>query len=1112
MSRNTIKDSGARNRIIDEIDQNFFVEAGAGSGKTTMLVERMLAMVKAGADISQICAITFTKPAAGEFYKRFHEKLAENAETNTRCAKALQNINLCFMGTIDSFCQMILSEHPFEAELPATTVVMSDEEKNQLFNRFFFQAGRGAYGKELKELIKCFRETQEKPMYAFAAGIDVFMNNRNVNFVYSKTSIPDINIKYASEKTYLLQILDIMKTNRDKLVNNDVADSRKAWEELESVEAVAKDDWNAVFENLAKILPKFSKIRLKHTDLSSYENVFKSSFVENGKKKKWFAFNGNLNNIVEKLKNYKNELAELKDAYKYSIAMELFSKCVPHIANEMVKAGKLPYFEYLYRLRNLLKKDVENGGKLISYISKRHRYFLIDEFQDTNPLQAEIFFYLTSDKQEIEWTKCVPRKGSLFIVGDPKQSIYRFRSADVSSFILVKNLFREPVGEVLKLTSNFRSTNMLCKYFNEVFGNLLPKDETYQSAFESIPLPVQRPNEYTGVYTYSAESKGDKQTEKEDKQIKKEDNKQIGRLISKLVNNNDYLIKLREEDLPRTIRFDDIMVITKTKFALGAIIEELDRLGIPTMVEGSVPFASNEALKEIYKLYCVLANHNDRLSIYGALTGKILDCSDSEILEYNKFIAIDQLLEKPETTGTIRVKEKLNFLKDLSKKARLITPSAAFMLIMEKLPIFESVSADNLEVLYYTLELLRNAERTGTVVSLTDGQNFLKQIIEDKSGEERCLSLTDNKNCVHLANLHKVKGLQAPVVILAEASASLPKPDIRIKHGNSGAEGYIFQILGKRLPNRSAPVYIKQVPQNKDEYAEEESAFKAEQKRLIYVAATRAQDLLFICKSKKFNKENEFVDVESLWQPLITENVKEFCLNEDAQKQPDGGEVGVSTLYNEIEKETAVENKKVEDASYRISSPSTMKHSSKLSEQPTEDEVRPEMSQIVHSYPTLYGTMVHRLMELLVISKNTINTRAIVEQVLNEYLDAKYVSLESNFRTVLINIVHTMKNGGYKQANGLVQDLLSEVLSAEECYCEVPFTYKVGNGGNVEIINGIIDLLYCKENKWHIIDYKTDKYGTNLNEKHAAQLEAYITAIKEIKGLEADAQIYHIPE
>ena len=100
-------DQLSRDKIKNDISSNYFVEAGAGSGKTSVLVERMASMVEKGIDISKICAITFTKAAAGEFYARFQNRLTRSQSENAK--RALQNIDLCFMGTIDAFCNMILS-------------------------------------------------------------------------------------------------------------------------------------------------------------------------------------------------------------------------------------------------------------------------------------------------------------------------------------------------------------------------------------------------------------------------------------------------------------------------------------------------------------------------------------------------------------------------------------------------------------------------------------------------------------------------------------------------------------------------------------------------------------------------------------------------------------------------------------------------------------------------------------------------------------------------------------------------------------------------------------------------------------------------------------------
>ena len=196
------KDTMSRNRIVSEINENFFVEAGAGSGKTTMLVNRMAAMVEAGIEISKICAITFTKAAAGEFYDRFQRLLIERSnpeykgdagsgdaagrpgtlpmptdETRERCREALQNIDLCFMGTIDSFCGMVLSEHPSEAGIPSDASIVSDEDAATVYKQQYVKICGGEYGEELQSLARTFQALHSGAQDIFVQGISFLMNN-----------------------------------------------------------------------------------------------------------------------------------------------------------------------------------------------------------------------------------------------------------------------------------------------------------------------------------------------------------------------------------------------------------------------------------------------------------------------------------------------------------------------------------------------------------------------------------------------------------------------------------------------------------------------------------------------------------------------------------------------------------------------------------------------------------------------------------------------------------------------------------------------------------------------------------------------------------------------
>ena len=173
------QDTLSRQKIVEHIRSNFFVEAGAGSGKTTILVKRMVAMVEQGLDVSKICAITFTKAAAGEFYDRFQKALIKRStapteqdfvpvpgelvnptdQTRAYCITALNHIDLCFMGTIDSFCNMILSEHPAKAGIPSDASVLSGEEMHACYKKAYSEIRKGLYGKEMLQLWRLPRQT-----------------------------------------------------------------------------------------------------------------------------------------------------------------------------------------------------------------------------------------------------------------------------------------------------------------------------------------------------------------------------------------------------------------------------------------------------------------------------------------------------------------------------------------------------------------------------------------------------------------------------------------------------------------------------------------------------------------------------------------------------------------------------------------------------------------------------------------------------------------------------------------------------------------------------------------------------------------------------------------
>ncbi len=1134
----------ARDRIVSETKTNFFVEAGAGSGKTTMLVNRMVALVESGeVPIDKICAITFTKAAAGEFYERFQKLLIERSdpkhkwknkgsagqlpepteETRRLCREALQNIDMCFMGTIDAFCNMVLSEHPSEAGILSDSTIVTDAETEVLYRQIYVKICNGDYGKDLQEMSDVFRAANYKPEDAFLAGMRALMGRRNVYFNMPNDTLTDIDVKYAGVRDDIIRTVKCLKDNRTGIAYNNNAPSRETWPNINGIYLSVSRKWSGNLSDVIHNLELLKKIRTTPEAMDVHGPDLRPYFDYGGLKNGWLECEkGPLQTLIDELKSL-----------TYDISMPFLLACVDTVSRAMHDSGYLTFFDYLYYLREMLRKDAEGDGTLIRYIYGRHSCFLIDEFQDTDPLQAEIFFYLAAENPAAKWYECKPRPGSLFVVGDPKQSIYRFRSADISSYLRVRDLF--PENEQLKLAQNFRSKDKLIEYYNKVFPELLEEDpENHnQSGFTSIPVPDHEhaDEEFEGVYRYHLDEKTD-------------DPEKLANMVMQIVNNDSYKIRVKDEDdtedegktILRRIKFSDIMIITYTKTPLAGIMEEFDKKRIPLKVEGQVLFDSNEAFLEMYAIYAAVAG-NDPAAVYTALQGKVFGLTKEEIMVYSSCGGSLSLTEKFDTSKctdetALKVAGCIERLKNIHARARGMNASALLAFILDECRIYAFAKPANLEVVYYALELVRNAEKAGIISSLPDGRVFLEGLLSPTTDVERCLSLSDNENCVRMANLHKVKGLEAPVIILAQADRNNNRTsNVRVEHNGDSAEGYLFKLKGRATGYSYDILVTHAFDDNK--LVEEEDSQEAEEDRKVYVAATRARNALIVCS---FGNSN-------VWEKLKFEEMKEY---EEYVKcapgvvPPPSSEATADELYAQAEEECVVENGRsgAEEASYASSAPSKLKLVSKLADpesagsdvddddddddEDDEDEGEEEVVEtkaepaatgeaaVIRQFADIMGTMVHKFMEELVSSGGRIDCDSVIKEIISEHRTAAMVPYEAKVAASLKKVAATITGGGYPQPNGLPQDILATLLAADEAYCEVPFCYRDETPEGNVIWNGIIDVMYCEKGQWHIVDYKTNADGDDLDTKYQNQLAAYVKAFKETTGNDADAKIYHI--
>lgn len=1083
----TDHDKLARERISTDIDTNFFVEAGAGSGKTTQLVQRMTAMVRAGIDVSKISAITFTKAAAREFYERFQNELiiqSNNDELDNtqreRCSEALRNIDLCFMGTIDSFSHLILHEHPSEGRIPSDSEVKDDEEMKAIFKREYTAILHHEYDEELFEKYRQFSMVQDNPTLVFTEFISRIINARDAWFIYDHDDISDVDAYFSEEKHRLLQAIDCLMSRKE--LWGSTKDCMEKNELLEQEYSSLKRSWNGNIGSIYYILGKLDGFRL-YSDPEDIGILDTALFEQHISRNK-------VDYYIFEIKG--TDLYKGIGEFQYSVTIDFLVSAARAIAERLRRNGELNFFDYKLYLRDMLKRDAEGDGKLIRHIYERHSYFLIDEFQDTDPMQAEIFFYLTAKKPVPNWRECVPRKGSLFIVGDPKQSIYRFRSADVAAFKEVRSLFENGVGEVVQLTRNFRSTVKLKEWFNTAFSQLLPEDTPHQSRFSLIPIEGEDDTSILGgIWTYRVSIK---QNSIADDEVK------VTQIIRRLVNDPNIFMKSKSDSSPRRVRYSDFMVIVNSKDHILKFLREFERYDIPVMVEGKISFGDCPALCALISIIEAVAAPYNRTAIYGALTSKIFGITDNELIELRNKGAYPDInaVNNPAVSEYPDVQHALTNLKDIAARARTMSAVTVFTTIFDELKVLEKTGAAYLEYLYYALELLRDAEEQGEVISVGDGVVFLRKLL-DESAQERCISLQRNNNRVHIANLHKVKGLEAPIVILADPRVTAHSPEMRTEHTVDGTKCYIFSLSVNR---QKKALTTKQQAAYEDEVLSDE----AEKIRLLYVAATRARNVLIISDAYKGSGGRAS---NNPWEPFLhmTEGDIFECLPDQEIEEPaPKASVSANALYTEAKKSSVFELSETSKPAYSIMRPSQIKLRSVIeSEDDYEDSADTEIrKKEIRTNAALLGTMVHKLMESIVSSKQLPDINKLSAEIIGRY------NAGEEYADMLKVVYAHITDGGYEQNNGMCADILSELRSADEVYCEVPFCHKVEGNGTFTLWNGVIDLIYKKNDKWRIIDYKTNAEAEGLDYKYSDQLNAYKNAFLSMTGENAEAYIYHI--
>lgn len=834
-----LPDRAARQRVVSALDANILVEAGAGSGKTTALVRRMVALVRTGAaTVDEIAAVTFTRKAAAELRERFQAEIegdlrsaraTEKADTLEveRLSAALSDIDRAFVGTIHSFCARLLRERPLEVGLDPGFEELPVEERAGLRRRFW-DAYLERLARDSDQRLEELARAGLRPALLFGL-FDRLVENPDVHFPVDGLEPPSLADVQPVRKA-LEEIVD------------------RGWELMDDVPP--RKGWDSFQNRIRKL--HFEREITGWTEGADLFGAIATLCKPASSK----GHNTTLNRWRDKemaraVKDRANEfgwgdtpaqrVVDRWYAYRYGLAVRLGQAAADAFADHRRRIGKLDFQDLLLLAARLLRTNPD----VCRQLGGRYRRLLVDEFQDTDPLQAEIMLLLSSDPDEApmgdeagegdgaDWRTAVPRPGALFVVGDPKQSIYRFRRADIQLYAMVRDRF-DSFGEVVSLSANFRSRPPIGDLVNQVFeaSDFFPSEATLQqAAFER--LDTRPPTDSVvaeGVFTYHLDPVGNRK-----ELAAGDDGARIASWIRRRVDAGE-----------RTP--SDFLVLTRGRGQLAAYARALEAYGLPVQVTGAGIGVEDE-INELQAVLACMIDPTDPVKVLTALVGLFFGIDYDQLVDHRlEGGALDVMA--PGDVGEPSVLVALRRLhgwwrNSVTRPADVFVTGLAHDLGLLPMAASGDLGSIRAGALLYALDSVRSAALAGDA-SLPGALEALSAAL-DLTEAEAPLE-PGRPDAVRLMNLHQAKGLEGTVVILADPTDRKSfRPDVHLSRGDGGrAEGFLR--VTEPAVGRKPPDDLARPMGWADREAEERLFEAAEEVRLLYVAVTRAREELVVAR------------------------------------------------------------------------------------------------------------------------------------------------------------------------------------------------------------------------------------------------------------------------
>ena len=1054
--------SGARIKIIEVLDETLFVEAGAGSGKTSALVGRFVALVESGIPANRIAAITYTTKAANELVERIRAGLEKRAgEGRDLCRASLSLLDRAAICTVHSFAQRILNEHPIEAGLPPRVNVIDEIAANVDFEaRWDDYVDRLLSDPDMERTVRLLLASGGTVDHLHAVAVAF---NENWDLVAERlggagTQIPALEVSdILIELAEVSELAEQCTSESDKLFQHITGPVREFEQRLRRAD---DDDSRLELLNTAKVKCRFGQaanwpdvevaaIRDRLTELKITCDLLANRFRDLA-----------LQSLASSLAEFTLDGAERRRA-----------------------AGELEYHDLLVLSRTVLRDPV-HGPAVRAALAERYQRLLIDEFQDTDPIQVELAVLIASDDPDAgnkDWRTVVTRPGHLFFVGDPKQAIYRFRRADIATFLDTRE---QVVGQAETLMHNYRTSETILDWVNATFGELIHEAAGSQPLYTKVVAVRDDPAVGPAMSFVGVAHEGKPRS----RVLKDVEAHDVAGAIRQAFR-DQWLVSERQPDNTdhwRATRWSDVAILLPSRTTLDELLPALESADIPYRVETSTLVYGTHEVRDLMLTARAIDDVADSLSVVAALRTPAFACGDDDLLVWKRRYggSWNYLAPAPaEAPADHPVSAGLRRLRDLHEQRVWKLPSETLDSILREGRFFElGITArrprDLWRRLRFVLDQCRAWEEAGGVTLRQYLRWVAGQSAEGERAKETILPETDD-DAVRILTIHGSKGLEFPIVVMSGMTSELVRAPNRPQVRFPDTDGWAIRLF----KDFSTADY-------EATSAVEEQRDRDEKIRLLYVATTRARDHLVVSVHRKEDPGSVETPAQVLydagWRPDLVE-LLEIADDElppdatwDRRAQP------LADLPT-VEEWRSTHDAALEAAARPIAISATgLFEEERVGRGETEDG--PPRRRTSGDGAAI-GSAVHAVLQSVDLSTGLGLTEACAVQAAAEGVGGRTSLIEKLCRSALESDV-------IKQAAGRQH--------WREVYVGVP--------DDDRVLEGFIDLLYEDGDGVAIVDYKTDSWESDTDldskvERYRVQMQAYARAIRASVGRPVTAAV-----